>query len=79
MTRQRARHHPAGLGPDLRQRLADIKTLAPRPQPTGAARPRKPWAVRLGPPAGRLRTTHRSAAGLPASYDTFWLIAEKRP
>ena len=62
--------------PDLRQLLADIKTLGAHQ--TGAAR-RKP----LGKSAwARLQAAyeqHRSAAGLPASYDTFWLIAEKRP
>ena len=62
--------------PDLRQLLADIKTLGAHN--TGAAR-RKP----LGKTAwARLQAAyeqHRSANGLPASYDTFWLIAEKRP
>ena len=62
--------------PDLRQLLADIKTLGAHQ--TGTAR-RKP----LGKSAwARLQAAyeqHRSANGLPASYDTFWLIAEKRP
>ena len=62
--------------PELRQLLADIKTLGAHQ--TGAAR-RKP----LGKSAwARLQAAyeqHRSANGLPASYDTFWLIAEKCP
>ena len=62
--------------PDLRRLLADIKTLGAHQ--TGAAR-RKP----LGKSAwARLQAAyeqHRCAEGLPASYDTFWLIAEKRP
>lgn len=59
--------------PDLRGLLRDIKTLGAHQ--TGA--PRRP----LGKAAwGRLTAayeSHRQPAGLPASYDTLWFIAEK--
>jgi malonyl-CoA O-methyltransferase len=45
-----------------------------RPAPRAAA----PGQDRLGPAGRRLRGPPQPA-GLPASYDTFWLIAEKRP
>ena len=62
--------------PDLRQLLADIKTLGAHQ--TGAAR-RKPLRKSAWARLQAAYEQHRSAAGLPASYDTFWLIAEKRP
>ena len=61
----------------VRQALAE-RARAVGAHQTGAAR-RKP----LGKSAwARLQAAyepHRCAEGLPASYDTFWLIAEKRP
>ncbi len=60
--------------PDLRTLLGDIKTLGAHQ--TGAAR-RTPLTKSAW---GRLATAyeaHRGANGLPASYDTLWLIAEK--
>lgn len=62
--------------PDLRRLLRDIKTLGAHQ--TGAPRRQAP----LGKAAwGRLSAAYeayRTPAGLPASYDTYWLIAEKK-
>ena len=60
--------------PDLRGLLSDIKTLGAHH--TGAARrtpPGKPAWNKLV----KADEMHRTPAGLPASYDTFWLLAEK--
>ena len=62
--------------PNLHKLLADIKTLGAHQ--TGAAR-RKPLGKSAGARLQAAYEQHRSANGLPASYDTFWLIAEKCP
>ncbi len=60
--------------PDLRRLLADIKTLGAHQ--TGA--PRRPPLGRTGwNKLVKAYEMHRTPAGLPASYDTLWLLAEK--
>jgi malonyl-CoA O-methyltransferase len=60
--------------PDLRSLLSDIKTLGAHQ--TGAPRRalgKSAWARLVA-----AYETHRGPAGLPASYDTLWLIAKKK-
>ncbi len=59
--------------PDLRSLLADIKTLGAHQ--TGARR--RPLGKSAWAALGAAYEKHRGPAGLPASYDTFWLVAEK--
>ena len=61
--------------PDLRSLLADIKTLGAHQ--TGAPRRRAPLGKSAWARLTAAYEAHRGPAGLPASYDTFWLIAEK--
>ena len=59
---------------DLRGLLSDIKPLgAPH---TGATR-RTPLGKTAWNKLVKAYEMHRTPAGLPASYDTFWLLAEK--
>jgi len=60
--------------PDLRGLLSDIKTLGAHH--TGAAR-RTPLGKTAWHKLVKAYEMHRTPAGLPASYDTFWLLAEK--
>lgn len=60
--------------PDLRGLLSDIKTLGAHH--TGAAR-RAPLGKTAWHKLVKAYEMHRTPAGLPASYDTFWLLAEK--
>ena len=60
--------------PDLRGLLSDIKTLGAHH--TGAAR-RTPLGKTAWNKLVKAYEMHRTPAGLPASYDTFWLLAEK--
>ena len=62
--------------PDLRSLLRDIKTLGAHQ--TGAPRRRAPLGKAAWARLAAAYEAHRTPAGLPASYDTFWLIAEKR-
>lgn len=62
--------------PDLRSLLSDIKTLGAHQ--TGAPRRRAPLGKSAWARLSAAYEAHRGPAGLPASYDTFWLIAEKR-
>ncbi len=60
--------------PDLRNLLSDIKTLGAHQ--TGAAH-RPPLGKSAWLPLVAAYGAYRGPNGLPASYDTFWLIAEK--
>ncbi len=61
--------------PDLRSLLTDIKTLGAHQ--TGAPRRRAPLGKTAWARLSAAYEAHRGPDGLPASYDTFWLIAEK--
>lgn len=61
--------------PDLRSLLSDIKTLGAHQ--TGAPRRRAPLGKTAWARLSAAYEAHRGPAGLPASYDTFWLVAEK--
>ena len=61
--------------PDLRSLLSDIKTLGAHQ--TGAQRRRAPLGKSAWARLNSAYEAHRGPAGLPASYDTLWLIAEK--
>ena len=61
--------------PDLRSLLTDIKTLGAHQ--TGAPRRRAPLGKTAWARLSAAYEAHRAPDGLPASYDTFWLIAEK--
>jgi len=60
--------------PDLRGLLSDIKTLGAHQ--TGAPR-RTPLGKTAWNKLVKAYEMHRTPAGLPASYDTLWLLAEK--
>jgi malonyl-CoA O-methyltransferase len=61
--------------PDLRSLLTDIKTLGAHQ--TGAPRRRAPLGKSAWARLSAAYEAHRGPDGLPASYDTFWLVAEK--
>ncbi|NML25352.1 methyltransferase domain-containing protein [Zoogloea dura] len=62
--------------PDLRGLLRDIKTLGAHQ--TGAPRRRAPLGKQAWSRLAAAYEVHRTPAGLPASYDTLWIIAEKK-
>lgn len=61
--------------PDLRSLLRDIKTLGAHQ--TGAPRRQVPLGKAAWARLTEAYEAYRTPAGLPASYDTYWLIAEK--
>lgn len=61
--------------PDLRSLLADIKALGAHH--TGAPRRAAPLGKTAWNRLVKAYEIHRTPAGLPASYDTLWFLAEK--